>query len=111
MTENDYDILMWKQIMGEVDLTIPILPEDFIHIQVHHLITLLRHKENEVKNYSLEAKTKERVIENIYNSTAQPFKTTEQQLGKFFTNIIDSLVLFRDEVLIDFPKHNKEIVK
>lgn len=103
------------------DLTTPVRPDDFIHIQVHQFITLLRVSENykklegntvkqqgKIKDHRVEEQHKERVIEELYKSTVQPFLSTEQQLGNFFLPIINKLVTFRDEVLVDFKIKEKE---
>jgi hypothetical protein len=86
----------------DLDLTVPVRPDDFIHIQVHYLINILRRQENKAPDYRIEDEYKERVISDLYASKAQPFKSVEQQLGKFFQPIINELIRFRDEVLIDF---------
>lgn len=99
------------EMMGVQGVTTPVRPDDFIHIQVHYLINLLRKQENEIKDYRIEEQLKDRVIDNLYASKAQPFKSVEQQLGKFFQPIINKLVIFRDEVLIDFRFNKSEGIK
>lgn len=84
------------------DIQVAVRPDDFIHIQIHYLIKILRRQPNSAPDYRIEKEYKERVIDNLYASDAQPFKSTEQQLGKFFQPIIEKIVTFRDEVLIDF---------
>ncbi len=92
-----------RGIMNDLrDIRVPVRPNDFIHIQVHYLINILRRQENSAPDYRIEKEYKERVINNLYKSDAQPFKSVEQQLGKFFQPIIQKLITFRDEVLIDF---------
>ena len=94
-----------SKILDELqNVRTPVRPDDFIHIQVHYLLDMLGKQKNNAPDYRIEKQYKERVIDNLYSSNAQPFKSTEQQLGKFFQSIIQKLVTFRDEVLIDFDK-------
>lgn len=94
-----------RNIINEIkDITTPVRPNDFIHIQINFLLKMLLKQPSNAPDYRIESEYKERVINNLYASNAQPFKSTEQQLGKFFQSIIRKLVIFRDEVLIDFQE-------
>ena len=102
----------WKYIpegndIKEEDLTVPVRPDDFIHIQIEYLLVILQGARVNPPDYRIEKKYKERVIDNMYASKAQSFLSAEQQLGDFFQPIIRELIKFRDEVLIDFRGGNK----
>ena len=93
-----------RKIIDEIrDVTTPVRPNDFIHIQINFLLKMLL-KKNSAPDYRIAKEFKARVIGELYSSDAQPFKSTEQQLGKFFQSIIRKLVIFRDEVLVDFQE-------
>jgi hypothetical protein len=80
------------------EITTPVRSEDFIYIQFHQLVNLLSNKVKAL-DYRVEDAYKERVIENLYNTSATPFRSAEEQLGEFFKPIINSIRLFNTEVL------------
>lgn len=80
------------------EITTPIRPEDFIYIQFSGLVNLLS-DQIKVLDYRIEDAYKREIIENLYKSEAKPFRSTEQQLGKFFKPIINSIRSFQAEVL------------
>lgn len=95
-----------KHEMEVAKLKKSIIPaRDYIYMYFDYLITRLTSDGMRLVIIS-EKQYKERVDSNISNSTAPPFKSTEQQLGEFFQPIIKKIKAFQLEVLID--SYNKE---
>lgn len=80
------------------DITTPVRPDDFIHIQFSQLVDLLSDKVK-VLDYRIEDAYKKEVIESLYKTSAPPFRSAEEQLGKFFKPIIEDIRSFHTEVL------------
>lgn len=78
----------------------PVAPEDFIHLQFEGLFRVLTGEGQQIILIT-ESQYKQRINENIANSTAKPFQTPEKQLGEFFEPLINKIKLFYNEVLQD----------
>ena len=62
-----------RKIIDEIkNVTTPVRPNDFIHIQIHFLLNMLGAQKNSAPDYRIEKEYKERVIDNLYKSEAQP---------------------------------------
>ena len=88
-----------KKKMAEAKAkSFPIAPEDFIHLQFEGLHRELTGQGQQVIMVT-ESQYKQRIEENIAKSTAKPFQTPAQQLGKFFEPLVNRIELFYNEVL------------
>ena len=88
-----------KRKMAEArEKAMPVVPEDFIHLQFEGLYRELTGQGQQIIMVT-ESQYKQRIEENIAKSTAKPFQTPAEQLGKFFEPLINKIELFYNEVL------------